>query len=672
MAKVAHMPAAEAPEAGSVGEQERETRAQALLDAAPSGVESNLADVAVTVANALGAAWATYQLFPNPSGQVGFDRALQDLASSVGIDYLEVGPRTFIWDRSEVRSTHGGVGRMVDRLFANSVAAVQFLSSPSATDLVAFFEVIRRTPAEIEDQGGAAASLKDAGVHSIRLLERRILSDEEQDEEQEEPQVDGITGPKDPIDYSGDPEALAAHLLAAAGDDSSALASLVIESYGQALEVIGDQDVWEHEEIVHTFVDMFFYFPPEYQAPLLSEVLARQHETPFRIFLDQFSSHELNELAPFLDPQAHPLLLEYARIAGKNADRGKEIIDLLKEAAPGDSVDTIVDRRIAAVLTPGSGEPDAAGSRALARLTDRRQASPSNFAIGIGVVQRLLTVVESDADTHRVLRIWAGKIAAAIRDRDLGPALTWLRGVSDPNTPAGATEGPVSQALQRAIDRDVVVELAEALHDTPDSTVGTELLRGLAPHVTDHLIELLGSEEDRGRRRALIAMVVEVSRENPARVVAHLDDPRWYLVRNLALVLGRCHHPDMVHHVLRLTNHLEARVRREALRAIHSLAGHTDIKPFIDGLTDPDESVRSAAATCLRKCDDEALVPALETLLASPADTNVKLDVIAVLGTLLTADADAVLERQAHGRSGKRGVTRAARSAARQILEASK
>jgi len=664
------MPSSEASGSGSVGEPGWSSPAQVLLDVArPPVVETSLADMSVTMANALGAAWATFQLFPDPTGQVGFTRAMQSLADSLGIEQLEVGPRTFLWDHSEVPSTHAGVGRIVEQLFACNVAAIRFISLPRPDELVVFFQIIRRTPEELEDQGGAADSLRVAGVNSIRLLERRILSDKDQEEEEDKPLEDEATSPGNVLDYKGDPEAMAAYLLAAAGDDSSALASLVIESYGRALEVIDEKDVWVHEEIVHTFVDMFFYFPPRHQAPLISELLARQGEPSFRIFLDQFASHELNELAPFLDARSHPLLLEYARIATKNGDRGKEIIDLLNEAGPGDSVDAIVDRRIAAILAPRSTRVGDSGSGALARLTERRHESPDNFTIGIGVVQRLLSVAESDADTHRVLRIWAGKTVGAIQKRDLGSALTWLQGVSDPSSEEDAAAGPTAQALHRVIEMDVVIELTEALHESPDSTVGTELLRRLALHVTDHLIELLGSEEDQGRRRGLIAMVVEVSRDDPARVVAHLDDPRWYLIRNLAIVLSRCRHPDVIRHVLPLANHPEPRVRREALRALYALARHTDIEPFIGGLADSDESVRTVAATILRNCDNAGLVPALDELLSRDGDTNVKLNAIALLGMQPTADAHAALERQAQGRSGGRGVTRAVRNAARQILE---
>jgi HEAT repeat protein len=656
------------------------TGTQTLMDATAPVVEIDRSRMARTQANALGSAWATYQLYPDPRGRIGFDRALQDLADAPGLDYLEVGPQAFIWEGSNLHVTHAGTRRIVDRLFASNVAAIQFVSSPDADDLLALFEVLRLAPEALDDRGGATACLQGAGVHSIRLLERQLLSDEEQDD-QEEPESDltETTDRWEATRFSGDPGGLAAALLKAAGDDPSALASLVIDTYVRAHTLIDQQDIWNHEEMVHTFVDMFFFFPREYQAPLITGVLGRQHESPFRIFLDQFASHEINELAPFLDPSIHPLLLEYARIASENQDRSREIIDLLNEAGPEDSVDAVVGRRIQAVLAASSGDADAAGSRALARLTAQRPDSRITYAAGVGVVGRLLSVAESPAETLRVLRIWAGKTAQAIRDRNPDGALTWLQAVADSSSLAHSATGPASQALGEAIDSSIVADLVEVLHDPPDSMTANELLRRLAPHITGHLIELLGEEEDGHRRRGLLAMVVEASQTNADQVVAYLDDPRWYLVRNLAFVLGRSRQPELVPHVLPLTKHPDARVRREALRAIHSLTGYADISPYVNGLTDPDESVRKAAITVLRTCDDRTLVPMLETVLASPVDTDLKLDVVTLLSTHLTAEsrdgtplvaqARSALERLAQTGSGSRGANRKVRAAARQALE---
>jgi len=665
---------------GTIEQDDLKTGTQTLLDATPPDVEKGRSKMAMTMANALGSAWATYQLYPDPHGRVGFDRAIQDLADAPDIGYLEVGTRTFIWDGGDLDGAHAGTGRLVDRLFASTVAAVQFLSSPSADDVLALFEVVRLTPDLLDHQGGAAASLKGAGVRSIRLLERQLLSDEEREEE-EESDLSKRTNKWEATDFAGDPEGLAAALLDATGGDQSALASLVIETYSRASALIDQQDAWNHEEMVHTFVDMFFFFPREYQSTLITGVLGRQHEPPFRIFLDQFASHELNELAPFLDPNTHPLLLEYARIAGENQDRSKEIIDLLNEVGPEDSVDTVVARRIESVLATSSGNDDASDSHALARIAAQRPDAHVTYAAGVGIVGRLLSVAESEAETLRVLRIWAGKTAQAIRDRDPESALTWLQAVADSSALADAAAGPVSQTLGEAIDRDVVTELAEVLHESPDSMAGTELLRRLARQVTDHLIELLGNEEDGSRRRGLLAMVVEVSQDNPNRIVAHLDDPRWYLIRNLVFVLGRCRNPDVVAHVVPLTEHIDARVRRESIRAIHSLTRYADITPFVNGMTDPDESVRKAALTILRTCEGPAVVPALEKILTSSVDIDIKLDVIALLGMQFATDARAgtplttaarnALERQAGSGSGGRGPNRALRAAARQALEGS-
>ena len=662
---------------GIIEQDDLKTGTQALLEATPAAVDLDRFKTALSLANALGSAWATYQLYPDPRGRVGFDRALQDLANAPSIDHLEVGPQSFIWRGSDLHVTHAGTMRIVDRLFASNVAAVQFVSSPDADDLLNLFEVLRQTPAALDEQGGVAVSLKHAGVHSIRLIEMQLLSDEEEDELQERDLTEELDK-WEVTDFAGDPEGLATALLDATDGDPSALASLVIDTYIRAHTTIDQQDIWNHEEMVHTFVDMFFFFPQEYQAPLITGVLARQHESPFRTFLDQFASHELNELAPFLDPKTHPLLLDYARIATENQDRSREIIDLLNEVGPEDSVDAVVARRIESVLAASSGDAEASGSLALARLAAQRPDAQITYAAGVGVVGRLLSVAESEAETLRVLRIWASKTAQAIRDRDADAGLTWLQAVADSSSLADAAEGPASQALGEAIDLTVVAELAEILHEAPDSVSATELLRRLARQVTEPLIELLGREEDGRRRRSLLAMVVEVSQTNPGPVVAYLDDPRWYLVRNLAFVLGRSRHPEVAPHVLPLTKHLDARVRREALRAIHSLTRYADITPYVDGLTDPDESVRKAAFTVLRSCDDRSLIPALESILTSQVDTDIKLDAIMLLGvcliadargrTPLAADARSVLERVAETGSGGRGAGRTVRAAARQAI----
>jgi len=662
---------------GIIEQDDLKTGTQALLDATPAAVAADLAKTALSLANALGSAWATYQLYPDPRRRVGFDRALQDLANAPSIDHLEVGPQSFIWRGSDLHVTHAGTMRIVDRLFASNVAAIQFVSSPDADDLLSLFEVLRLTPAALDEQGGVAVSLKRAGVHSIRLIEMQLLSDEEEEEQKEQDPTEELDK-WEATDFAGDPEGLATALLDATGGDPSALASLVIDTYIRAHTAIDQQDIWDHEEMVHTFVDMFFFFPREYQAPLITGVLARQHESPFRTFLDQFASHELNELAPFLDPKTHPLLLDYARIASENQDRSREIIDLLNEVGPEDSVDAVVARRIESVLAASSGDAEASGSLALARLAAQRPDAQITYAAGVGVVGRLLSVAESEAETLRVLHIWASKTAQAIRDRDADSGLTWLQAVADSSSLVDGAAGPASRALGEAIDLTVVTELAEILHEAPDSVSATELLRRLARQVTEPLIELLGKEEDGRRRRSLLAMVVEVSQTNPGPVIAHLDDPRWYLVRNLAFVLGRSRDPEVAPHVLPLTKHLDARVRREAIRAIHSLTRYADIAPYVDGLTDPDESVRKAAFTVLRSCDDRTLIPALESILESQADTDVKLDVIFLLGvclvadargrTPLAADARSVLERVAQTGSGGRGAGRTVRAAARQAI----
>ena len=60
----------------------------------------------------------------------------------------------------------------------------------------------------------------------------------------------------------------------------------------------------------------------------------------------------------------------------------------------------------------------------------------------------------------------------------------------------------------------------------------------LAPRVFDQLVERLGDTEDAQERRMLTDLLA-VSLTDVRRIEAHLNDPRWYVIRNLAIVLGR-------------------------------------------------------------------------------------------------------------------------------------
>ena len=120
---------------------------------------------------------------------------------------------------------------------------------------------------------------------------------------------------------------------------------------------------------------------------------------------------------------------------------------------------------------------------------------------------------------------------------------------------SGILSDSTVQVLQEALDSGDTVsheELKELLHIFGLPSLGA-------------ICELLGRVEKLKMRKIIIEVLVELGRDNPAVFAPHLNDPRWYLVRNVVLVLSLLGTPVALELIVGLISHKEARIRREVL-----------------------------------------------------------------------------------------------------------
>ena len=608
------------------------------------------------MANALGAAWATYQLFHDPLQQDAFVWAVEELSGAEIDEMLEVGRDSFAWRGQLVPSQSSGTGRLVERLFLHDVAAIRFVRELRPEDVLGLFEVLRRERAEVEADGGAREALVRAGIQAVSIIDKSTLTDDESESEG----VVGARGRPDSDEYSGDPEALAAALLSAADGDPKLVAAKLVEAYDGTVGSVAEDDHWAHQEIIHTFVDMFFYFPRDVQAAVLPEVLARREIPRYRMFLDQFAHQELSELAPLLPADVHPLLLEYAKIADENSSAPAAELENLIAGTPDSASDAVSDRIDRLLHTAEPAEEFAAARPSL------DVDAPEPAAIGRKVLLALLELSDESQDQRRLLRVWAGKVAEAVEHDDPQAALEWLESVEPDDFPP---DGRVPrEALIEFMRPGLVSRLVGALHTDDDPAMAAALLEALGTVPVESLLELLAGESDLRRRRTLIEMLTELCTEDADPVLRRLDDPRWYFVRNLVVVLGRSRDPRAAAAVVPLTTHPDDRVRREALRSLHMLGSGEDVEPIVEALADPAPNVRRAAATILRSLQVDNLVEVVSEMLKNPIDTNAKADALTLLGAVRTDEARKLLGSYASRRIVGRGEARTLRAAARRAL----
>lgn len=165
-------------------------------------------------------------------------------------------------------------------------------------------------------------------------------------------------------------------------------------------------------------------------------------------------------------------------------------------------------------------------------------------------------------------------------------------------------------------DIDTLVELL----DQPSSAglaYVAELIASLAAESTPTWCEVLGRLQTPTARRRLLEALAPYASSRPELFEPFLRDRRWYLVRNIALLLGRSGEPRAFDALQIVLRHPESRVRKEALRAIAGVDGSGAEGIVIAALRDPDTALRRwAAHTCVAY--GGRATPHLETAIRAP------------------------------------------------------
>jgi hypothetical protein len=94
------------------------------------------------------------------------------------------------------------------------------------------------------------------------------------------------------------------------------------------------------------------------------------------------------------------------------------------------------------------------------------------------------------------------------------------------------------------------------------------LVLALGASAARGLLEALAEEPDRGRRLRLIELAASLGAAIVPETRRLLADPRWYVVRNMVLLLRRVQDRSAMSEILRCADHPDLRVRLEAIRAL--------------------------------------------------------------------------------------------------------
>ena len=140
----------------------------------------------------------------------------------------------------------------------------------------------------------------------------------------------------------------------------------------------------------------------------------------------------------------------------------------------------------------------------------------------------------------------------------------------------------------------------------------TQYLSLLEQDSVPNMIEILGELQEMKQRKLLCEILTVFGRHNVNIFSDALNDERWFLVRNIAMILGMTKEPAAVEHLKKAFRHPNLKVRREVVKSLENI-GSDDAKAlFLVALNDEDFTIRLKSLRALRRFKDPGLFSILK------------------------------------------------------------
>ena len=122
-----------------------------------------------------------------------------------------------------------------------------------------------------------------------------------------------------------------------------------------------------------------------------------------------------------------------------------------------------------------------------------------------------------------------------------------------------------------------------------------------------NMILILGELQEMKQRKLLCEVLAVFGRHDINIFSDALNDERWFLVRNIAMILGMTKEPAAVKHLEKAFRHPNLKVRREVVKALENIGSDDTKALFLVALNDEDSAIRLKALKALRRFKDPAL-----------------------------------------------------------------
>jgi HEAT repeat protein len=178
----------------------------------------------------------------------------------------------------------------------------------------------------------------------------------------------------------------------------------------------------------------------------------------------------------------------------------------------------------------------------------------------------------------------------------------------------------IKLSIRKAGSEDRAKAIAELLNSGKD--INSESLRLFLSQLDKSsvipLSNLMGEIQDIKYRKVLIDALVILGRDNIEVLAAGLRDHRWFVVRNVAAILGRIGDKTSLEYLRQALNHPEPKVRREIVRSLGLVGGAKAGEILLHAVEDQDPQIRMAALRYLPTAHSHSVLDSIVELITRP------------------------------------------------------
>jgi HEAT repeat protein len=238
--------------------------------------------------------------------------------------------------------------------------------------------------------------------------------------------------------------------------------------------------------------------------------------------------------------------------------------------------------------------------------------------------------------------------AAAIKEDDFQQAMRILAGVvrCEQRVPAEQRR-QFTLALKRLYSKPVLEQLARRVTVPADQAEAVLALQGAGPDGVEALLELLVAAPTIPERESVFRALTEM-KEGADQLIRRLGHYQWYVVRNVAELVGGLGLEEAVPALAKRLDHEDERVRKAVGHALAQIGTRAAAEPLRVALRDRSRDVRVHAAAGIAGRKSNALVLMLSSLLEDEQDKDVQRELVAALGRIGTPDAIQALIKLSH------------------------